>query len=403
MLTSDVDHDVAPVIVINAKQCNDVLSGLSIAEVKSVSASLYFDNDIEIKPDQSGKRYNAVSTCQALTKQLAEGNMSAVVPLDVIAADISQSDLEVALSQIRSLAGKPLTLKSGSYVRTFTPQQLLTMLDISKTGSMIKVVWSPVKLDGLVKDIATMVNTYDNGHVLGVCQRLVSVGGDRLNADATRSIFEKLTTNSSRSYDLPVVHYESVIKNIQPVSGGSSGTVYLTFDDGMLYGNQIMNSASCYGVKMTFFEPGVRVGIDAAALRRAIAEGHSVQSHGYEHAMYDYGERSYSWQYDDINKSISAITSVTGIRPTYFRPPGGNRSSLTYDAAKANSVKLILWGATSSDSGNIGTSAICSNVVARAFSGASILMHSMRADTANAVPCVIEGLAARGFSMRALR
>jgi peptidoglycan/xylan/chitin deacetylase (PgdA/CDA1 family) len=187
------------------------------------------------------------------------------------------------------------------------------------------------------------------------------------------------------------------------VAAGSSGTIYLTFDDGLAYGNQVMNYAACYGVKVTFFEIGELANRDATALRRAIAEGHAVQSHGHFHALYDYGDRSYDWEYNDIAQSIIDIQSITGVRPTYFRPPGGNRSATTYAAAAANGVKLILWADSSGDGANIGTSATCANALAGAFSGATILLHSSKSDTAAAVPCIIEGLAARGYNMQALR
>ena len=97
--------------------------------------------------------------------------------------------------------------------------------------------------------------------------------------------------------------------------------------------------------------------------------------------------------------------SVTGVRPTYFRPPGGNRSANTYNAANANGLKLILWGDSSADAtvGGISSSQTCANVLAGAYPGASVLMHSVKASTANAVPCIIEGLAARGYGMQSLR
>ena len=173
----------------------------------------------------------------------------------------------------------------------------------------------------------------------------------------------------------------------------------------MTYANQIMNYASCFGIKVTFFEIGGRVGTDAAALQRAIAEGHAVQSHGFEHAMYDYGSRSYDWQFNDMQQSISAITSVTGVRPTYFRPPGGNRSDNTYKAAAASGLNLILWGDASRDAtvGGLSSATTCANVLAGAYPGASVLMHSTHQSTADALPCVAQGLAARGYNMQALR
>jgi hypothetical protein len=38
-----------------------------------------------------------------------------------------------------------------------------------------------------------------------------------------------------------------------------------------------------------------------------------------------------------------------------------------------------------------------------AKAGYNVLMHSSKQKTANAMPCIVEGLAARGYSMQALR
>jgi len=287
--------------------------------------------------------------------------------------------------------------------KTMTSKQLFDLLEISKKDSGVQVSWSSTKLDELVNNIATEVNTYDSSPALGACQTLVSNGGHWLDKEAVKKMFTSLGADSARSYTLPIAYSAPVIHTISPVSSGNSGTIYLTFDDGLTYGNQIMNYAACYGVKVTFFELGVLANRDATALHRAIAEGHAVQSHGYEHALYDYGQRSYDWEYNDIKQSVDTITNITGVRPTYFRPPGGNRSATTYDAASANGINLILWGVSSGDGANIGTSATCSNVLARAFSGATVLLHSSKGDSAAAVPCIIEGLAAQGYSMQALR
>lgn len=188
-----------------------------------------------------------------------------------------------------------------------------------------------------------------------------------------------------------------------PVKAGSKGTVYLTFDDGMSYGGTIMYYASCYGIKVAFFIIGSRAGIDALGMAAAIAAGHAVQSHGWEHAMYDYGERSYAWQYSDIANSIAVIQGITGVRPTYFRPPGGNCSTITHAAAAANNINLILWGATSADTSTSSSWQICQNILNLTQAGDSILAHSIKSATAAALPCIIEGLAKKGFTMRALR
>ncbi len=403
LIIGDISPQVIPSISIINDKCVNSLSTVSIPETAPQNAAIYFDQELKIKSEQSGTSYNPASNCKELSTILASSRTKAKISLDTVAANLTKADLEPVLPQIQGITGKPLTLYSGSYKRILPSEQLLGLLEISKSDSGIQVGWSSARLDELINGIASKVNYSNSSPVVGSCEYLISNGGYWLDKAATKKFIQSLGPNSSRSYTLPVIYHEAVIGKRSPVKSGTRGTVYLTFDDGLLYGNQIMNYAACYGIKITFFEIGSRGFTDAVALRRAVNEGHAVQSHGYDHAATNYGEHSYEWQFNDIKKSIDTIISITGIRPTYFRPPGGNRSTDTYTAANNNGLKLILWGASSADTAGISSSAICSNVLNHAFSGASVLMHSTKQTTANAVPCIIEGLAARGYSMQALR
>jgi peptidoglycan-N-acetylglucosamine deacetylase len=407
--TGETSPAIDPVISIDTKQCTESTSVIPVVQTKPVNATVYYDSGLKIQPESTGLGFDSALTCQELLGQLTKNISTMNIHLNTIAVDITKTNLEAILPDIQSIVGKSLTLKSGSYELVLNPKDLLGLLDITKKESKMQIDWSSARLDSLVQDIAAKVETKDKAPSMRADQYLISYGGYRLDKGATKKIFEGLSANSSRSYNLSVAHVAPVIGTRKvaalttPIVNGNGSAIYLTFDDGLTYGNQIMNYAAQYGAKITFFELGSRVGTDAAALRRAIAEGHAVQSHGYEHAMYDYGQRSYDWQYNDIKQSIGAIMNVTGVRPTYFRPPGGNRSASTYTAASANGLKLILWGASSKDTAGIGSAVICANVLAGAYPGASILMHSVKITTTNAVPCIMQGLAARGYSMQALR
>jgi len=404
LYTGVISSSVEPVLLVDDAACLGPLSTIQIADTKPIDAFVYYDQTAKITPEENGKKYSPILTCQNLAGELASGKIEANVSFEITTANVSSAELEPKIAEIQSIVGTPLSLIRGSYSKILSSEQLLALLDISKNDSGVQVGWSSSRLDDLVNGVASDVNTYNGGPALGGCQRLISSGGNWLNKIATKNYIMGINADSNRTYDLPVDYYGPSIKDMSPVSGGGSGVIYLTFDDGMTYANQIMNYAACYGVKVTFFEIGNRAGTDSAILGRAVSEGHAVQSHGFEHAPYDYGSRSYDWQFNDMKQSIDAITAITGVRPTYFRPPGGNRTSVTYDAAAANSLKLILWGVSSADTvASFGSSTICANVLAGAFSGASILMHSSKQKTADAVPCIIEGLAAKGYSMQALR
>lgn len=406
LITGNISNNIKPIISVDYTKCTNLLSTISIDQVDPIDAKIYFDKDVKIESEKAGTKYNPTSNCREISKKLANNIFSTNVYLDNIDAKITKKDIKSVLKNIKLMAGKQLSLHTDNYQLDLSPEKLIALIEIKKNGSKVQVNWSQAKLDVLINNIALKVDVNDtDSPVLGACQYLQNPGGNWLDKEATKKIFNDLVINTSRSYALSITYHEPVIGTRSKVSPGNNGTVYLTYDDGMTYANQIMDYAACYGVKVTFFELGDRVGLDTAELHRAINEGHAIQSHGYEHAATDYGSgHDYTWQYNDIASSITAITNVTGVRPTYFRPPGGNRNDNTNAAAAANGVSLILWGVSSTDTvAEFGHQTICDNVVNGAYDGASVLMHSTKQKTADATPCIIEGLAAKGFNMEALR
>jgi peptidoglycan/xylan/chitin deacetylase (PgdA/CDA1 family) len=270
-------------------------------------------------------------------------------------------------------------------------------------GKPVAITWNDSKLDALAAEMATHVDISITPPLSG-CTVLVSPGSTKLDRQFVKDTIKGLDASKPNRYTLKTSTVAAKTRDCVAATTGGKGVVYLTYDDGMAYADIIMNYARQYNIKVTFFEIGSLADRDAALLRRAIAEGHSVQSHGYIHAIYDYGTgHNYTWQYNDIKQSIDVITGITGVRPTYFRPPGGNRTADTKAAATANGVKQILWDLSSNDTSNNTTADICHNVVTKASSGDSVLMHSSKLKTANALPCIAQGLAAKGYTMDALR
>lgn len=403
-ILSDKKISIKPVIMIDLSTCAAKISEISIGGTDPIDAYIEFNNGVKIIKDQPGLEFSPSLTCENIKNTIDNNVFDVEASFDIKMATITEAEINLVISRINNMVGQDLTFKNGNYELRLSPKELIDLLDIYKSNSELVVDWNSEKIQELVDSIAQANNTYNSTPSLGACQYVASTGGYWLDKDATKNIFVNLRNDAqvARSYDLKIDYYNQIISERKPVGSGGS-PIYLTFDDGMIYANQIMNYASCYGVKVTFFVIGSRAYVDANAMRRAINEGHAIQSHGYEHAAYDYGKRSYDWQYNDMKQSVDVITSVTGVKPTYFRPPGGNRSSDTYNAAGTNGLNLILWGVSSVDTVYNNSTSICNQVLSGAYSGASVLMHASNLATANAVPCIIEGLAARGYSMQALR
>jgi peptidoglycan/xylan/chitin deacetylase (PgdA/CDA1 family) len=396
---------IDPVLSIDTERCERALAKVSVPETLPQNATFYFDGDVRIHPDSNGEKLNLEVTCQGIQEDIAQGANSGKIRMEILEPKIKSAQLEKILSQVREIVKESLFFSYGQKSWEVGSKKLTEMLSITvnQDGSP-HIGWSKSKLDGLISSFAAGTNSDNSAPKLGRCETLVWAGGYRLDKDGAKAIFENLEVNSPRSYSLKVDHFGSTIQKITPVKKGTKGTIFLTFDDAMSYSGRIMNLAGCYKIKVTFFIIGQRASADAAMMRLAIANGHGVQSHGYEHAAHDYASgHSYNWQYNDIRKSVNAITAITGIRPRYFRPPGGNHNDNTSKAAAANGVRMILWNTTSIDTVTYAPSQICSNVVYRLVSGGTVLMHSTKSSTVAALPCIIRGVARVGYSMSALR
>ena len=72
-----------------------------------------------------------------------------------------------------------------------------------------------------------------------------------------------------------------------------------------------------YGIKSTFFVPGIVAEMHPELVQRLHAEGHEIGHHGYTHitpVTLNYGDER-----EQVRKGIEAIEKVVGIRPNTHR------------------------------------------------------------------------------------
>lgn len=390
---------------LNVSKCSKALSNIKIPYTGPKNASAYYDGGVKIKKGADGEQFRPEVTCNAILATVGGGQYSSEVKMFTTGPEIKTSYFEAILPKINGIVSNPVTLTYGSNYWTVSSGKLFSFLTfrLNKDKSALNIGWSDSKLNSYIGGIAAVTNSDNPTPKLGNCETLLWIGGYRLDETGTKNIIESLRSDSSRSYNLKVDYFSSSTKKITKVHPGNK-TIYLTYDDGMIYSDQIMDIAACYGIKVTFFAIGQRASIDKGPMKRAIAMGDAVQSHGFDHDPYGYATaHSYSWQYNDIQQSINAITAVTEVRPTYFRPPGGNKNADTYKAAAANNIKVILWGVTSIDTKYTSPSHLCQNILGGALPGRTVLSHSTKSATVAALPCVIEGLARAGYTMAVFR
>ena len=184
---------------------------------------------------------------------------------------------------------------------------------------------------------------------------------------------------------------------------------YLTFDDGPGPATpRILDVLAAAGVKATFCVLGQRVTENPDLAFRIAAEGHTLCNHSWDHrSPFD------ALSTDDLDQQIigtqQTITQVTGVTARYFRAPqgrfGDTGGTVLQACQRAQTIPLG-WGVDSLDWKRPGTPAVVAGILSAVTPGAVILMHDGggvdREQTIEALPAVIAGLQAAGYTLSPL-
>lgn len=169
----------------------------------------------------------------------------------------------------------------------------------------------------------------------------------------------------------------------------------LTFDDGpgpLTPG--IIDALEAQRSAATFYVVGRNVAGGADVVRRAVADGHEVGNHTWNHPHLRTLDAAAVGR--QIRDTQNAVRDATGIDPTSFRPPYGE-----YDAAvlAAAGLPAILWDVDTNDWQQPDDDVLIGRAVDQARPGSILLLHDIHDNTARATPAIISGLRDRGFTL----
>ena len=184
--------------------------------------------------------------------------------------------------------------------------------------------------------------------------------------------------------------------------------VYLTFDDGpSVYTPQILSELEAKGAPATFFVLGERAVQFPSSVQRASADGHGIGDHTWDHP--DLTTLPPDQIRQQLESTAVEIATLTGARPTLWRPPFGSFNALVTSIASSLGLSMRLWDIDPADFTMPGTDAIVSRVVDNVRDGAIVLLHDGspdgsgdRSQTVAALPTIIDTLRARGFEFGTL-
>lgn len=158
--------------------------------------------------------------------------------------------------------------------------------------------------------------------------------------------------------------------------------IALTFDDGphAILTPRLLDALKEKGAKATFFVMGVKVLKHKTVLQRAIAEGHEIANHVWNHPVLT--KITYDSVYDQLWRTNDAIKSVLSIVPKTMRPPYGNTNAKlnSYIQQKGN-MSVIMWSVDTLDWKRPEPKHIVELAVKRVKTGDIILCHDIHPGT----------------------
>lgn len=205
--------------------------------------------------------------------------------------------------------------------------------------------------------------------------------------------WSQLVTATSADPRLRLATVARVIVRI-PVTDNS---VALTVDDGPhpLVTSMFLEVLRRYNVKATFFVVGEKVEECPELLRRMAEEGHELGNHTYSHPRLSHVTPIEALT--QIRACGEVVGRVCGQPMHLLRPPGGGIAASVLQAATAGNCSVVLWTHNTNDWLKPTAEEIAANALRNIRPGDIILMHQGDAESARALPLILEGLQARGL------
>lgn len=181
--------------------------------------------------------------------------------------------------------------------------------------------------------------------------------------------------------------------------------VALTFDDGPNepYTSQILDTLNNYNVKATFFVVGENAAYYSDTTRRIVQDGNVIGNHAWDHKRTSI---LFDLQYKELSKTENTIQTITGVRPTLFRTPFGQKTPWQLREVGEQKMLTVAWSVSANDPKQPPPDVIAQRILSKVKPGSIILLHdgydihhgADRANTVAALPMIIEKLQAEGYT-----
>ena len=174
--------------------------------------------------------------------------------------------------------------------------------------------------------------------------------------------------------------------------------IAMTFDDGpsAKLTPQLLDILKARNMHVTFFVLGEMVKPHPEIVKRAVAEGHEIGSHSWDHP--DLAKKPDDFVRSQLDRTADEIAAAIGKPPTLFRPPYG---SLSKEQRRwihdEYGYTIVLWDVDPLDWKRPGPSVVEQRILEGTRDGSIILSHDIHPGTIEAMPDTFDKLLAKGF------
>ncbi|MCB1217735.1 polysaccharide deacetylase family protein [bacterium] len=194
----------------------------------------------------------------------------------------------------------------------------------------------------------------------------------------------------------------SIRSDISKITRGNSRLkqVALTFDDGPHpeYTGQILTILEYYNCPATFFFVGVQTNRYPQWVQMAHQQGHEIASQTYDHfrlPKLPTAEKEYQ-----IDAYQDLIENLTGERPRFLRPPGGQIDDASIELLKKRGMVCAMWDVALNDThGDKSRDELLDSTLRNVRNGSVILAHDGVQATIDMLPELIERLREEGYEL----
>jgi len=185
----------------------------------------------------------------------------------------------------------------------------------------------------------------------------------------------------------------------------SKKVVYLTFDEGYEngYTPKILDTLKANNVKSIFFVTAPFVKQNEALVKRMINEGHEIGNHSINHPSLP--TLDYAGFENELLGLEKLMNEKFGKGFKYMRPPMGEYSERTLEAAKQLGYTSVFWSYAYKDydvNDQKGADYAYKMVMDNLHNGAVYLLHAVSKDNTEALDRIIKDIKAQGYEIRAL-